>query len=251
MGCDIHMFVETRQPDGSWATADTWYEDEDEPGRKTVYQWGPGLKREAGPIYSGRNYDLFAILANVRNGSGFAGVDTGDGFIPIAMPRGVPEDACPEYKAEVEQWGCDGHSHSYLTLAEVLAYDWTQTTAHRGWVSPVEWSVWRDQGKPNGWSGGVGGGRVSHHTPEDFEAAWQKLRLERGYPEQRYASHHLRDEGDLERFHQLLDAVSPYCQVTWTEPYYKSVHSFWAETIPQLLRFGKPEDVRLVFFFDN
>src|SRR5215469_11787636 len=35
-------------------------------------------------LYGWRNYDLFAILAGVRNGSGFGGCDTGDPVVPIA-----------------------------------------------------------------------------------------------------------------------------------------------------------------------
>lgn len=36
-----------------------------------------------------RDYFLFGVLANVRNGHGFAGVDTGDPVDPISEPRGV------------------------------------------------------------------------------------------------------------------------------------------------------------------
>ena len=43
--------------------------------------------------YGDRNYNLFAILANVRNGTAFAGCKTGEGFNPISNPKGVPSDA--------------------------------------------------------------------------------------------------------------------------------------------------------------
>lgn len=88
-----------------------------------------------GEAYDGRNYDAFAILADVRNGRGFAGVKTGEGFNPIADPKGVPSDASPEYKEEVESWEGDGHSHSYFTVAELKAYNWNQTTISSGLVS--------------------------------------------------------------------------------------------------------------------
>jgi hypothetical protein len=39
-----------------------------------------------------RSYDTFAMLANVRNGRGFAGIKTSDGFPFIAEPRGLPDD---------------------------------------------------------------------------------------------------------------------------------------------------------------
>lgn len=39
-----------------------------------------------------RHYFLFGILANVRNGYGFAGCSTGDWIVPIDLPRGIPND---------------------------------------------------------------------------------------------------------------------------------------------------------------
>lgn len=36
-----------------------------------------------------RHYQLFAMLAGVRNGTGFAGVKTGEPVKPISEPRGV------------------------------------------------------------------------------------------------------------------------------------------------------------------
>ena len=40
----------------------------------------------------GRHYQLFAALAGVRNGFGFAGCVTGEPVEPIAKGRGLPED---------------------------------------------------------------------------------------------------------------------------------------------------------------
>lgn len=255
MGCDIHLYVEKRNASGEWVTADTWHDDEDEPGRKSVYLWGPGLKCLAGPLYSGRNYDLFAVLANVRNGYGVAGCDTGEGFVPIAEPRGVPEDACREYLDEVSHWDGDGHSHSWLTLRELLDFDWLRVSTKRGWVSPYEWAQWRDRGRPSGCSGGVGGGQVTHHTPEAFEDAWQKVRKARGYPEQRQASAHIRPGGeqdDLEMLRELLGG-HPYTQVAWEVSYAEACSNFWADAMPRLLAMseGRYDDLRITFFFDN
>src|SRR5690606_27440711 len=67
-----------------------------------------------------RNYDLFAILADVRNGYGFAGVYTGDGFNYISEPKGLPEDMSEELKKAIETervWLGD-HDFSYLTSSE-------------------------------------------------------------------------------------------------------------------------------------
>ena len=42
-----------------------------------------------------------------------------------------------------------------------------------------------------------------------------------------------------------------YCQIEWEEPYHKSAGQFYNKTMPALRALGKPEDVRIVFFFDN
>jgi hypothetical protein len=176
--------------------------------------------------YEDRNYDLFAILADVRNGYGFAGVDTGDGFRPIAMPRGVPEDASQYYKNEVNQWDGDGHSHSYFTLDELEAYDWAgQSTTHRGWVDKEQYEVFKKQGHPDSWSGGVSGGRVKHITNEEMDK--------------------VKDDDE---------EASYYTQVEWQESYAESASSFLTETLPALRKIKKMkdvEDIRIVFFFDN
>ena len=114
MGCDIHFYVETQNENGEWVSADRWTKDDD----------GETYVAFQDAFYPGRNYNLFSILADVRNGIGFAGVKTGDGFEPISMPRGVPADACQEYKNQVSNWDGDGHSHSWYTLNELIDYDW-------------------------------------------------------------------------------------------------------------------------------
>lgn len=251
MGCDIHLYVERRDAEGNWNSADTWFSDPDDPTRKSLYKWGPGLARVAGPIYDDRNYDLFAILAGVRNGRG-------DGFTPISEPRGMPKDASLDVAAASESMDSDGHSHSWLTLQEILRYDWTQTATKRGVVDPVEWARWRDHGAPNAWSGAVYGNRVTHHSPEGFEAAWQKVRAARGYPAVRHASVHLGgreddDEQDLLMFVEYLGGGSPHTQVEWVVTYHAACRDFWVDAIPKLLALseGRFDDLRIVFFFDN
>src|SRR5215471_14331674 len=53
-----------------------------------------------------RNYNLFADLAGVR----------GDG----PEPKGVPDDASDLALVEIDEWGGDGHSHTWLTLDEAI-----------------------------------------------------------------------------------------------------------------------------------
>ncbi len=99
MGCDIHIMTE-RFDGKRWINAD-FYTPNGKGGFDIV------------PIYDGRNYNLFAILANVRN-------DYNN--IPVVSPnRGIPKDASEEVKKSFE--GDDYlHSANWLTLAELKSY---------------------------------------------------------------------------------------------------------------------------------
>lgn len=236
MGCDIHFYVENRVS-GVWQSADKWTPnkyagDEGEPPLSLDYK---------DRFYSGRNYNLFGILANVRNGRGFAGINTGDGFVPISEPRGLPEDVSEQVGAESDRWDVDGHSHSWLTVAELLAYDWTQTTRLRGYVSAAgyyTWNRWRreDGDGPESYCGDIGGRGIKKVSEQELRRRIEEL-----------------TGGD---WHRQEDKVkeglaSVYCQVEWEQPYYKPACDFLSLTMPRLWRLGKPEDVRVVFFFDN
>lgn len=236
MGCDIHLYVEHRV-DGVWQSADKWTKD-----KWTEHESIMSVDYDD-QFYTGRNYELFAMLAGVRNRFD---------IVPISDPRGFPDDISPQL-AELDV----DHSASWLTLAELLAYDWTQTVTMSGWVGVTEWAWWRDHPKegPRSYSQGVGGGNVHHLPKEHFEQAWQRLRAERQYPEGRWAAAHLTerdsDAPDVERFTALIGGGSPYCTVSWNVPYYQEASDFFGTVIPRLLRLGAPDDVRIVFFFDS
>lgn len=78
----------------------------------------------------GRNYLLFSVLADVRNGVGFAGCDTGNPITPIAYPKGLPTDSVVDQNGLLD----DLYSTSWLTLNELLDYDWDQKIVQRGSV---------------------------------------------------------------------------------------------------------------------
>lgn len=118
MGTDIHgVFQRHDKATGQWHDVPSNYEQD-------------------------RHYQLFAVLAGVRNGHGFAGVPTGEAVTPIAEPRGLPDDFAIEDEAhplatlehmnplsrkwheddeKLEVWMGD-HSHSWLTGKEILAW---------------------------------------------------------------------------------------------------------------------------------
>jgi hypothetical protein len=103
MGCDIHLFVEVR----SERTKSGWELAEDD---SKYGDWGVG-----------RNYLLFARLAGVR---AYANPDV----LPIAEPRGLPDDANAHVRRYMDpsDRGADLHSRSYFTLNELSAADWPE-----------------------------------------------------------------------------------------------------------------------------
>jgi hypothetical protein len=102
--------------DYAWITADTWNQEDN--------YWS------ADEYYNGRNYFLFAILANVRNGYRIE---------PLCDPRGIPEDSCYPIKYIVNEWKGDGHSLSYFTLKELLDVDWSKYCVKLPEVDRTDW----------------------------------------------------------------------------------------------------------------
>ncbi|MCY9186471.1 hypothetical protein [Bacillus halotolerans] len=124
MGCDIHAFVEVKRypyqdrnrSNGVWISADKWTVNEDHIFYPEDYEERFHVD-DHDSIYRGRNYHLFSILAGVRNYRGLT---------PISSPKGLPKDVCIEIKNESDFFASDGHSHSYLTLKELLQYNWDE-----------------------------------------------------------------------------------------------------------------------------
>ena len=149
MGTDVHPYVEVRLKTGQW---------------KRAYV---SLSRD-------RNYTTFAIIANVRNGFGFAGVPTHETLIPIALPRGLPPDTSirdndtEDYRDPEHVWLGD-HSVSWLTLAELKSYDLDQVITETGVVSGANRELVKAGKVPLSWCG------AKHPmTPDDEQMEWQR-----------------------------------------------------------------------------
>lgn len=267
MGCDIHTHAEVLT-NGKWVKAGksfpNRYYREGKPNQidDDGFEWNGKLTDQP---YQGRNYDLFAMLADVRNGHGFAGIKTGEGFNPICAPKGLPENVSKEVQkqilvfvgdgddecslSQVAGW-CDSnysewveygksatspdyHSASWFTVAELLAYDWDQITMHRGVITLKQYEECKvkDGGQPvGGWSGAISGPRI---VTIDEDVADQVL------------------AGNTPPEIQGMDIHVNY---HWTEPYRTSAQHFIDVTIPALLSqspTANPEEVRIVFWFDN
>ncbi len=127
MGCDIHLYGEKRiRPSwwqfwkrSKWVTIDKW-SIEDDFGDLFDNPRQLSIKRSDRIYTDGRNYNLFCALAGVRSYC-----FEGDPPI-ISKPKGLPKDCCIEIKSESKSWGSDGHSHSWNTLSELIAFDWSE-----------------------------------------------------------------------------------------------------------------------------
>jgi hypothetical protein len=221
MGCDIHSYAEVFR-DGKWCKVGKIF--------KNPYYDQTSKSGFNGPLtdhpYDLRTYDLYAMLADVRNGYGFAGVDTGSGFKTISNPRGLPNDVSDDVRQESEDWGLDGHSHSWLLLSEIIDWSgWKLETTKRGCVSPIQYQDFKEKGKPESYCGWAAGPTTKHVSNEEMDEIISC---------------------------KLDDDISYYTQVSWKETYKDRAGTFLTETIPALKKLSqKTEDIRMVFWFDN
>ena len=307
MGTDIHLEVETRR-DGLWhfvphIERDCWScaltaERESKRVGKPVpvefdkkCYWCRGTGKRKEQFFHDRNYSVFAILASVRNGIGFAGVDTGDGFIPIAEPRGLPPDLSFELRRHLkrEEEGMEedekatadmnddefardyislgDHSQTWLLLSEVLACDWNQTTKRRGWVDPNEYDNFRKHGQPNSWSGSVSGSMIEHvsnafmaHMIDSGDIVFTGPEPEEGsFAGRAYTT--AMSRGPLGQMlaampkgtagRQIAEPTHYVTLVEWTVTYRESAQHFLDIVEKDLVPLGPPTDTRLVFGFDS
>ena len=210
MGTDIAMLCEVRK-NGKWTG-----------NRKKIFPtYNDEEKTEWPYIY--RNYDLFAILANVRNGYGFAGCYTGEEFNPIDECKGLPDDVTKYTKDRL--YSC-GYGESYYTLTELEKYDWQQQHKAYGCVEYDEYAETVAKGKmPTHWCGGVIGDSIRVIPASKFPL---KRRLK--------------------KFKYYVEGEFP------AETYAEAVGSFYSTTIPLLRSLipegGTSDDVRIVFNFD-
>lgn len=196
MGCDIHCYAEIKK-NNKWEEVDFGYE-----------------------IYDGRNYFLFSVLAGVRNKYKIR---------PIKEPRGLPDDVCNSIKKGSEDWGIDGHSHSWYTLKELCDFNWNKKNQFTGVVDMNEFLTYLKKGSPSRWSEATAGADLEIMTPEEMHSM-----IEADYP-----------------FHTDKCKSRWRTVVTWEIKYKNYCDCFVNTTIKKLKTLGKPENVRIVFWFDN
>lgn len=178
MGCDIHTIAEIKtskgwlplKSDGRTSTWGTFYEEE--PEYLSPFNW--------------RSYSMFGFLADVRNYSHCT---------PLSEPRGLPDDSehlnspspysydtspmsgelIPENERKtIKSDLLDGgyHSHSFVTLSELLSFDYEQTFWDR--------RITKQTG-PNSWNGASlaeeGEGKVITYREHLGEGFFKDLEL--------------------------------------------------------------------------
>lgn len=280
MGCDIHLEIEKRGTDGLWhlvphIDAPCKY---CIPDSKDTCFVCDGSGHYTRGFYSDRDYDVFAMLANVRNGVLFGGGDLGDGYLPLADDRGFPDDLSPELARVLDReengpdeddeedreptiWMGD-HSFTWLLYSELLdeAY-WRRTTKLRGWVDPWNFEIWRRKGVPVAWAGGVYGNHIEYvsnsflaHVIDSGDLQWVGDEQQDMFAERQYTTSYDRTvKGGKGKAATKVQTASYYTLVEWEVKYGDQAEDFMRqmeETI-ELLGNPAPEDVRLVMGFDS
>lgn len=269
MGCDIHSMAEVYRKRSSWDGVDrggrwvpldtydeegifdnAWYDAE----RPLT---GYNKPKRTAPL-DDRNYVLFGLLANVRNG-GFAGVSTGDAVRPLSEPRGVPADASHAWLAEVDQWDVDMHSQSWFLLPELIdnpLYD--QRLVRRGVINGLQYEKLRDEGgTPGMWAGAVSGRDLVNISIEEYEAGIRA----RSFSDEEIASITKGWRAGAERLQQYLDPRSrTYVEYVWEDKLRDNIGELlsaverlkeYADGSNEMEERIPYEHVRIVFGFDN
>lgn len=109
-----------------------------------------------------RWYNFFAIIGDVRNGIGFAGIETGERFQPISSCRGT-EGLPPTIPADIfdgdvcndpDAFWFGDHSFGWVTLKELLDYPWDAKRQATGIIPLKDYAALRSRGgHPNYWWG--------------------------------------------------------------------------------------------------
>lgn len=226
MGTDIHPLVQRRKNENSeWEFVTI-------PGAAEK-AWD---KRDAEPILqglTGRNYQLFAVLGNVRNGYGFAGVVTGEPIPFISDCRGLPSDFTEQKTVrfnkyaskwsddEEEQMDYGDHSITWMTLAELLAYDWNRSIVKVGVISLKQFQQWDGITPPEIYSGGVWGQNIVTISEKDARES------------------------------TIPKNVEVYVQISWRTSIKDRCKLFVEHVIPWLQTLGEPDNIRLIVGFDS
>ena len=275
MGTDIHIQVEVLGEDGVWKIS---------PRKPFLDYQDAGFTWADDP--SGRNYNLFAFIGDVRNGFGFAGVVTGNRIEPQFPHRDFPkgyvdpknlfayedEDddgtspklltdsehevtsvARPVKRPETEYTGGDfwigDHSFTHATLEELRECDWDVEFTSTGYVGLIDYLTFKRTGVPDSWCGDISGPNIlKFDSPAAFEAYVSKLTLTGGFTK-------VDDLDSLELLSKLPGVSDSYVRIVWGwRPVSNCAFKRWVfgDVMQGLAdEFGGPKNVRVIMGFDS
>jgi hypothetical protein len=219
MGCDIHIVIQCQEPDGAWQNV-PWQSDLSWTNKDYRDKHFKADVPVAPDAFDSRNYNNFAILADVRNGHGFAGIKTGEGWPSIAPHRGLPEGV-----AEPDDYSLGDHSFTWVSLDELKAFDWDGTVSWLyGCVTADEYERLSVMGKsPESWSGDISGPGIRVYEPDDYKR--EKLA------------------------HTLVER--PYVRMGWPETARDATGDWIGTVAPWLDELAAGRPLRLVMGFDS
>lgn len=127
MGCDIHITAERKTDSGY------------EPVDNVEFSEGTAP-------FNWRSYGLYGFLADVRNYSECP---------PISSCRGLPDDISPYVENEYRAWDLDAHSPSWLSTAELIAFDYDKRFEDRRVSKQIGTNLWSGASTAERRGGGV------------------------------------------------------------------------------------------------
>lgn len=215
MGCDIHIVIQRQDENGTWQNV-PWQHVWKFEGASPV---APNVPIAPG-VFRNRNYDLFGILADVRNGIGFAGIKTGEGWPSIAPYRGLPEGF-----AEPDDYSVGDHSFTWASLDELKAFPWDETrTGMYGVVSADDYERLSEAGEsPTSYCGDTSGPGIRVYDPDAYKAA--------------------KAAGTLVK--------RPHVRMGWTETAREATGDWPGQVLPWLDSLAEGRPLRLVMGFDS
>lgn len=139
-----------------------------------------------------------------------AGVNNYYNIEPISQPRGLPINVSKEVRTASRQWEGAAHTRSYFTLKELLDYDWNTPIQEGAYMFNDQWTRFYESIKTD-----------SPNYDLRFPCA--------------------QGIGESMR--------NSFTWHKWEIPAKAAADDFYEKVIPRLKDLGKPEDVRIVFFF--
>lgn len=225
------VFLVEYRAGSEWCSADSW---EPVEGRGMLQET---INEPADPFYEGQNRALYAILSGRHNFSEFPTI--------VPQPRGLPDDLSEEAQIYVNWYRDEGQvfsSASWITLAEILSFDWDVPVELHVYANGQEFDAMSRS--PLGKPGVVG------EPAHAFKAA--QLDGDRYISQEEMA----RRVADVKSRYKEADWMkgftkelhTTYCHVTYTETYGEMAGWFFTEGVPRMRKLGAPEDVRCVFW---